>query len=125
VAQLDLENAFDFITIFDAIHDQAQPRRVLKNIARALRPGGTFLAVDVQASSNLEDNIAHPLAPAFYMMSTMHCMTVSLALGGEGLGNMWGEQKARELLGEAGFIVQDVKQVPGDIINNYYICTRA
>jgi ubiquinone/menaquinone biosynthesis C-methylase UbiE len=125
VAQLDLTDAFGFITVFDAIHDQAQPRRVLKNIARALRPGGTFLAVDVQASSNLEDNIQHALAPAFYTISTMHCMTVSLALGGEGLGTMWGEQQARELLSEAGFVVQDVKQVPGDIINNYYVCTKA
>ncbi len=37
---------------------------------------------------------------------------------------MWGEQKARELLTEAGLEVQDVKQVEGDIINNYYICTK-
>jgi len=66
----------------------------------------------------------HPLAPSFYAISTMHCMTVSLALEGEGLGNMWGEQKARELLTEAGLEVQDVKQVEGDIINNYYICTK-
>jgi SAM-dependent methyltransferase len=124
VAQLDVENAYDFITVFDAIHDQAQPRAVLRNIARALRAGGTFLAVDVQASSQLHENLDHPLAPAFYMISTMHCMTVSLALGGEGLGNMWGEQKARELLTEAGLVVVDVKQVEGDLINNYYICTK-
>jgi hypothetical protein len=52
-------------------------------------------------------------------------MTVSLALGDEWLDTMWGEQEARELLAEAGFVVQDVKQVPGDIINDYDICTRA
>jgi ubiquinone/menaquinone biosynthesis C-methylase UbiE len=125
VAKLDTANAYDLITIFDAIHDQAQPRTVLRNIARALRPGGTFLAVDIRASSNLEENMDHPLAPAFYAVSTMHCMTVSLALDGEGLGTMWGEQKARELLAEAGLTVQDVKQVEGDIMNNYYIATKA
>jgi SAM-dependent methyltransferase len=124
VAQLDVENAYDFVTIFDAIHDQAQPRAVLRSIARALRPGGTFLAVDVHASSQLHENLDHPLAPAFYAISTMHCMTVSLALGGEGLGNMWGEQLARELLTEAGLVLLDVKQVEGDILNNYYICTK-
>lgn len=124
VAQLAIDDAFDLITIFDAIHDQAQPGRVLRTIARALRLGGTFLAVDVRASSNLEDNLDHPMAAAFYTISTMHCMTVSLALGGEGLGNMWGEQTARRMITEAGLIVQDVKQVPGDIINNYYICTK-
>ncbi len=125
VATLDVPDAHDLITIFDAIHDQAQPRLVLKNMASALRSGGTLLAVDVAASSNLEENMDHPLAPAFYAISTAHCMTVSLAYGGVGLGNMWGEQLARALLTEAGFSIQDVKQVPGDIINNYYLCTKA
>jgi len=37
-----------------------------------------------------------------YTVSTMHCMTVSLAQDGEGLGAMWGEQKALELLAEVG-----------------------
>jgi hypothetical protein len=59
-----------------------------------------------------------------YAVSTLHCMTVSLALGGEGLGAAWGEQKALELFDEAGLIVQEVKQVEGDIGNNYYICTK-
>lgn len=94
-------------------------------MARALRPGGTLLAVDVAASSNLEENLEHPFAPAFYAISTAHCMTVSLAYDGEGLGAMWGEQTARELLAEADFTLQDVKNVEGDIINAYYICTKA
>jgi SAM-dependent methyltransferase len=124
VAALDAVDAYDFITIFDAIHDQAQPRTVLRNIARALRSGGQLLAVDIQASSELQENMDHPLGPVFYATSTLHCMTVSLAQGGEGLGAMWGEQKARELFGEAGLVVDDIKQVEGDIVNNYYICSK-
>jgi hypothetical protein len=54
----------------------------------------------------------------------MHCMTVSLALDGEGLGTMWGEQKALELLAEAGFTEVVVKQVAGDPFNNYYIAKK-
>ena len=34
---------------------------------------------------NLEDNIEHPMATFLYMLSTMHCTTVSLSLDGEGL----------------------------------------
>jgi ubiquinone/menaquinone biosynthesis C-methylase UbiE len=124
VAQLGDKEQFDLITVFDAIHDQAKPRQVLKNIFNLLRPNGTFLCTDIAASSNLEENLEHPLAPAFYSISTMHCMTVSLALGGEGLGNMWGTQKALELFGEAGFREVDVKQVEGDILNNYYIAKK-
>lgn len=123
-ALLDGSRQFDLITVFDAIHDQAKPRRVLRGIYDSLKPGGYFLCADIKASSNLEDNLNHPLGPFFYTVSTMHCMTVSLALGGEGLGTAWGEQMALELLAEAGFDDVQVKEVPGDIANNYYICRK-
>jgi SAM-dependent methyltransferase len=125
VANLDATDSFDLITAFDTIHDQAQPRKVLRQIADALRPDGTFLMVDIAASSNVEENIEHPLGPTIYAFSTLHCMTVSLALGGEGLGTAWGEQKARELLAEAGFDDVDVRQVEGDIFNSYYVARRS
>ena len=66
----------------------------------------------------------HPLGLAMYSISTFHCMTVSLALGGEGLGTMWGEQKARELLAEAGFTDVRAEHVEADIMNVYYICRK-
>ncbi len=124
LAALDLGDAFDLITIFDAIHDQAKPRTVLKAIYNALRPNGIYLMADVGASSLLEENIDHPLGPFFFMASVTHCMTVSLAQGGEGLGNMWGEQKTLEYLADAGFRDVSVKKVEGDIINNFYVCAK-
>jgi SAM-dependent methyltransferase len=123
VAAFAETDAYDFITAFDAIHDQASPTKVLANISRALRPGGYFLMIDIAASSNLEENLDHPLAAMLYAVSTTHCMTVSLALGGEGLGTMWGEQLARQKLAKAGFARVDVKSVPGDIMNSYYIAS--
>jgi 2-polyprenyl-3-methyl-5-hydroxy-6-metoxy-1,4-benzoquinol methylase len=123
VAALDDTGRYDFITAFDAIHDQAQPTKVLRAIAEALRPDGVFLMVDISASSDLAENLDHMLGPLLYTVSTMHCMTVSLALNGEGLGTMWGEQLARQKLAEAGFASVDVKKVPGDIFNRYYIAT--
>jgi SAM-dependent methyltransferase len=116
--------AFDLITAFDTIHDQAHPDRVLAGVARALRDDGTFLMVDIGASSRLEDNLDHPIGPLLYGVSTMHCMTVSLGLGGMGLGTMWGEQRAREMLAEAGFALVDVKRVEGDIANNFYVARK-
>lgn len=124
VAELDAPAQFDFITAFDSIHDQAQPRQVLKGISTALRPGGVFLMVDVQASSRLEENIEHPVGPFLYTISCMHCMTVSLALGGEGLGTVWGEQQATQLLRDAGFTQIEIKHQPADVLNSYYVCTK-
>ncbi len=103
------------------IHDLAHPTRTLAAIAGALRPDGVFLMGDVAASSKLEENIDHPLAPALYTFSTFYCMTVSLGEGGEGLGTVWGEQTARRMLAEAGFRSVEVKQAEGDILNLYYV----
>jgi ubiquinone/menaquinone biosynthesis C-methylase UbiE len=124
-ATLDGSEQFDFVTTFDAIHDQALPDLVLKGIARSLRPSGVYLCVDIAASSILSENMDHPLGPLLYTVSCMHCMTVSLAQGGMGLGTMWGQQKALQMLGDAGFTSIDVKHVEGDIFNNYYISRRS
>jgi ubiquinone/menaquinone biosynthesis C-methylase UbiE len=124
VATMDETATYDLITVFDAIHDQAHPAEVLAGVSRALRLGGVFLMVDIAASSNLEENLEHPMAPMMYAVSTSHCMTVSLALNGAGLGTMWGEQLARSMLADAGFTRVDMKSVEGDIMNAYYICTK-
>jgi SAM-dependent methyltransferase len=123
-ARLGETGRFDLITTFDAVHDQARPDLVLAGIADALRPGGVYLCVDVAASSKLSGNMDHPLGPFFYTISCMHCMTVSLADGGMGLGAMWGEQKALEMLSDAGFTSVNVEHVDGDIVNTYFIATK-
>lgn len=121
VANFDHEDHFDLITAFDAIHDQANPEKVLENIKRSLKPGGVFLMQDIAGSSKLENNLDHPLAPFLYTVSCLHCMTVSLALEGRGLGAMWGKEKAIEMLKEAGFSNIEVKQLPHDPINYFYV----
>ena len=115
---------FDFITTFDAVHDQARPDLMLAGIAATLRPGGVYLCVDTSASSKVAENLGHPLATFLYTVSCMHCMTVSLADGGMGLGTMWGEQTARKMLAEAGFTSVEAKRIDGDIVNAYFIATR-
>ena len=102
VSQLGEKEKFDLITAFDAIHDQAKPDVVLREIVAALRPGGTFLMQDILASSHLEKNLDNPIAPFLYTISTMHCMTVSLAQGGAGLGTCWGRELAEKMLRDAG-----------------------
>ena len=121
VATLDTPGAYDLVTAFDAIHDQVKPREVLRRIARSLKPGGLFLMADMAASSDLAKNVDHPFGPLLYTYSVAHCMTVSLAHGGEGLGTVWGVEKARELLTEAGFRSVETRLVDGDPLNIYYL----
>ncbi len=115
---------YDFVTAFDAVHDQAVPQGVLNGIFKTLKPRGTFLMQDIRASSRLEKNLEHPIAPLLYTLSTMHCMTVSLAQGGAGLGTMWGEELALEMLNKAGFEAIDVHQLKHDFQNNFYVMRK-
>ena len=121
VTQLEPEPKFDLITSFDAIHDQRDPAAVLRRIGGALAPDGIYFMMEPKASSRLEENIGNPFAPYIYGMSVLHCMTVSLAEGGAGLGTAWGEQLARRMLGEAGFGSVEVTDAPGPQ-NSIYVC---
>ncbi len=117
----DQAEAFDWITALDAIHDQARPDKVLAAIRKALRPGGHFLMQDIDASSEPVDNISHPLGAMLYTVSCMHCMTVSLAQGGLGLGAVWGVQRAEAMLREAGFDRVRIHRFPHDVQNAYFL----
>lgn len=123
-AHLDDVGSFDLVTTFDAVHDQADPVAMVQGVFDMLKPGGYWLCVDVQASSHVGENIAHPLGPFFYSVSCSHCMTVSLAADGAGLGAMWGVHVAREMFTDAGFVDIEIHNVEGDVTNNYYICRR-
>lgn len=115
---------YDFVTTFDAIHDQAKPLAVLKGINRTLKPGGTYLMQDIHSTGHVHTNMDHPLGPTLYTVSTMHCMSVSLAQGGDGLGTMWGREKAQELLKEAGFEDIEIHRLDHDIQNDYYVMRK-
>jgi 2-polyprenyl-3-methyl-5-hydroxy-6-metoxy-1,4-benzoquinol methylase len=123
-AELRGEPEYDLITAFDAIHDQARPAQVLERIYQSLRPGGVFLMQDIAGRTKLADNMANPLAPFGYTISCMHCMSVSLAAGGPGLGAMWGQEKALEMLEAAGFRNVVVHMLPHDPINYYYVTVK-
>ncbi len=122
---LDEIARYDLIFTFDAIHDQAQPATVLRHIYHALRPNGTYLMQDIAGSSYVQNNLEHPFAPLLYTISSMHCMTVSLAQGGDGLGTMWGKELALQMLNTAGFAHVEVHQLPHDPLDYYYVMSKA
>lgn len=121
VAKLPDNPKFDLITAFDAIHDQVAPDAVLLGISNALAPAGTFLMVDFKFSSLVEENVGNPFAPMHYGFSLMHCMPVSLASGGAGLGTVWGQQTARRMLAQAGFGSVEILDTPRPQ-NCSYVC---
>jgi SAM-dependent methyltransferase len=124
-ARLVVDEQFDVVFVFDAIHDQVDPNGVLRRINDALVDGGTFVMTEPRAADRLEDNIANPMAPVLFACSTLHCMTVSLAHGGAGIGTVFGEGLARQMLADAGFGDVVIHPAPGDPINAVYVSRKA
>ena len=96
------EGQFDFISTFDVVHDSVDPVGLMSAIRGALRRDGTYLMLEMNASGDVEEN-RNPLGKFLYNVSTLYCMTTSLAHGGAGIGACMGQEKARELAYAAGF----------------------
>jgi hypothetical protein len=104
------------------IHDAADPLGLLRAIREALRPGGTYVCLDINCSDKLEENTG-PLGALFHGFSVLYCMTTSLSRGGAGLGTVGlPESKLKELATGAKFA--NVRRVPlENPFNNLYEVT--
>ena len=74
----------------------------MRSVRNSLTPGGTYLVQEINVSSKVEENVK-PMGKLVYSVSTLYCMTTSLAHGGAGIGAAMGEPKARELASASGF----------------------
>ena len=68
--------------------------------------------------------MGNPFAPMAYAVSTLHCMTVSLAEGGAGLGTAFGEQLVGRMLSDAGFVDLSVHEAPFDPRSGIFVSTK-
>lgn len=120
----DLSGHFDYITAFDAIHDQTRPMEALAGICEILKADGAFSMIDIAAESDIAGNRNHPMGAFLYTVSLMHCMPVGLVDGGAGLGMMWGRQQAQKMLKQAGFGQVAVMEIPNDPFNLHFFCRK-
>lgn len=120
----DLSARFDYITAFDAIHDQTRPLEALQGIYELLRDDGAFSMIDIAAETGIDGNRNHPMGPFLYTVSLMHCMPVGLVDGGPGLGMMWGRQLAEQMLAQVGFKRVTVTEIPKDPFNLHFFCRK-
>jgi ubiquinone/menaquinone biosynthesis C-methylase UbiE len=121
INDLSIEQPFDVVFMFDALHDQVDPERVLAQVQRCLARDGVFFLREPHVADSLEANLDNPMAPVVYSISTLHCLTVSLAHGGAGIGTAFGEQHARRLLTDAGFEDPSVHPAPGQPFDAVYV----
>ncbi|KAJ8029389.1 2-methoxy-6-polyprenyl-1,4-benzoquinol methylase, mitochondrial [Holothuria leucospilota] len=118
----DWDEKFDYVFMHDALHDQAYPDKVLREVYRVLSPGGIYLALEPKSYTKVKDNLEKLEGIAIlYTLSLMHCMPTSLFFeGGMGLGAAWGREKAVEMITEAGLEVDQAALNEKGIGQHFY-----
>lgn len=94
---------YDFVAVFDCLHDMGDPVGAAAHIRRTLKPDGTWMIVEPYANDKLEENL-NPVGRLYYTASTMICTPGSKAQEvGLALGAQAGETRLREVVTQGGF----------------------
>ena len=94
---------YDFVAVFDCLHDMGDPIGAAKHVRRSLAPGGTWMIVEPFANDELKDNL-NPVGRVYYSFSTLLCTPCSRSQEvGLCLGAQAGEARIREVVTAAGF----------------------
>lgn len=96
-------DGFDFITIFDALHDMGDPLGAAKRVRQALREDGAWMIVEPAAGDDLQDNL-HPVGRVYYAFSAAVCVPSAMSQpGGRALGAQAGPARLTRVLADGGF----------------------
>ena len=94
---------YDFVTVFDCLHDMGDPVGAAKHIREIMAEDGTWMIVEPFAKDEMKDNL-NPLGRAYYGFSTLLCTPCSRSQEvGLCLGAQAGEARIREIVTTAGF----------------------
>ena len=94
---------YDFVAVFDCLHDMGDPVGAAKHVRQSLSKDGTWMIVEPFAHDEMKDNL-NPVGRVYYSFSTLLCtpcsrsQEVALCLGAQA-----GEARIREVVTKAGF----------------------
>ena len=94
---------YDFVSVFDCLHDMGDPVGAAAHVRQSLAKDGTWMIVEPFANDQLKDNL-NPVGRVYYSFSTLLCTPCSRSQEiGLCLGAQAGERRIREVVTSAGF----------------------
>jgi len=108
---------YDFVAVFDCLHDMGDPVGAAQHVRQSLAKDGTWMIVEPFANDQLKDNL-NPVGRMYYSFSTLLCTPCSRSQEvGLCLGAQAGEQNIRDVVAKAGFSrFRRATQTPFNII---------
>ncbi|OWF51031.1 uncharacterized protein LOC110449700 [Mizuhopecten yessoensis] len=93
----DWKGKFDWVILYDLLHDLADHVSVMKEVNRVLKDGGVASITDPEVHSNHRDNVGDSyVAGVGYALSSVSCLPRSVAIeGGAGYGVGWGTENKK------------------------------
>ena len=94
---------YDFVAVFDCLHDMGDPVGAAAHVRASLEKDGTWMVVEPFANDELKDNL-NPVGRVYYSFSTLLCtpcsrsQEVALCLGAQS-----GEARIRDVITKGGF----------------------
>jgi SAM-dependent methyltransferase len=94
---------YDFVAMFDCLHDMGDPVGAAEHVLGTLDSDGTWMIVEPFANDRLEDNL-NPVGRVYYGASTLVCTPASREQEvGLALGAQAGEARLRDVVISGGF----------------------
>lgn len=108
---------YDFVAVFDCLHDMGDPIGAAGHVRESLRDDGTWMIVEPFANDELKDNL-NPVGRVYYSFSTLLCTPCSRSQEvGLCLGAQAGEARIRDVVSTAGFTrFRRATQTPFNIV---------
>lgn len=94
---------YDFVAVFDCLHDMGDPVGTAAHVRQSLAKNGTWMIVEPFANDELKDNL-NPVGRVYYSFSTLLCTPCSRSQEvGLCLGAQAGETRIRDVVTSGGF----------------------
>jgi len=94
---------YDFVAVFDCLHDMGDPVGAAAHVRQSLAKDGTWMIVEPFANDQLKDNL-NPVGRVYYSFSTLLCTPCSRSQEvGLCLGAQAGETRIKDVVTSAGF----------------------
>ena len=89
---------YDFVAVFDCLHDMGDPIGAAAHVRQSLAKNGTWMIVEPFANDYLKDNL-NPVGRVYYSFSTLLCTPCSRSQEvGLCLGAQAGKSRIREVV---------------------------
>lgn len=121
----DWTESFDFVFVYDVLHDLPDPHKALGQIYKVLKNDGCFSLIEIGFHSNPVDNAGDKSAAMYYSASSFICLQSSMSVPPHiGYGACWGRENIEKALTDAGFQVGGTSSIIVIGTKAFFLCTK-